>query len=99
MIVFAATLTTKPGKEQELEDALVQLASKVQHEEGALVYTILRVSNDPRRITVFEKYRDQKALDNHNSTSDIKIFRAKLDALLDEEIQVIQYEEIFVLNR
>ncbi|WP_424767569.1 putative quinol monooxygenase [Paenibacillus sp. sgz302251] len=99
MIVFAATLTAMSGKEKELEEALVHMVSKVQEEDGAVIYTLLRAKDDPKQFTVYEKYKDQAALDHHDSTPYMNEFRAKLDSLLGAEITVIHYEEIAAISR
>ncbi|UOF90356.1 antibiotic biosynthesis monooxygenase [Fodinisporobacter ferrooxydans] len=99
MIAFTATLTAKPGKEKELEEALIDMVSKVQNEEGALAYILHRAKHDAAKFTVYEKYKDQAALDYHDSTPHMKELLAKLDLLLDEEIQLNHYEEIASIRR
>lgn len=99
MIVFSATLKAKPGKEKELEEALVHMVSQVQSEEGALAYILHRVKGDPSLFTFYEKYKDQAALDYHDSTPHMKELRAKLEHLLAEEITLQHYEEIASISR
>jgi quinol monooxygenase YgiN len=99
MIVFAATLTAKSGKEQSLQDALVEMVSKVQEEEGTLIYTLLRSKEDPKQFTVYEKYKNQAALDHHDTTTHMNKFRAKLDSLLGDAIKIDHFEEIASISR
>jgi quinol monooxygenase YgiN len=99
MIVFTATLKAKPGKENELEEALIHMLEQVQHEEGTLDYKLYRVKDDSRAFTVYEKYKDQAALDHHDSTPHMRELIAKFPALLDEEIEVHFYDEVASVSR
>jgi quinol monooxygenase YgiN len=99
MIVFTATLTAKQGKEQELEQAFIEMVSHVQNEEGAVIYILLRAKDDPKQFTFIEKYKDQTALDHHNTTLHMRDLRAKLDSLLGEEMIITHFEEIAAISR
>jgi quinol monooxygenase YgiN len=99
MITFTAALKAKPGKEKELEEALVQMVEHVQNEEGALIYTLHRSKDDPSQFTFYEKYKDKAALDHHDSTAHMGKLRAKFALLLDEEIKLDFYEEIASISR
>jgi quinol monooxygenase YgiN len=99
MIVFTATLKAKPGKEKELEDALVHMVSEVQNEEGALVYILHRVKDTPGLFTFYEKYKDQSAWEFHDLTPHMNALLKKLEFLLDEEIKITHFEEIASISR
>jgi quinol monooxygenase YgiN len=99
MLVFTATLKAKSGKEKELEEVLIDMVSKVQNEEGALVYILHRARDDAGQFTFYEKYKDQEALDFHDSTPHMKELLAKLEVLLAEEIKFNHYEEIAAIRR
>ncbi|PGY11931.1 putative quinol monooxygenase [Bacillus sp. AFS031507] len=99
MIVFTATLKAKPGKEKELEDALVHMVSEVQNEEGALVYILHRVKNTPGQFTFYEKYINHAALEIHDSTPHMKALLKKLESILYDEIKISHFEEIASISR
>ncbi|MED4600931.1 putative quinol monooxygenase [Paenibacillus validus] len=99
MIAFTATLKAKPGKEKELEEALIHMVSQVQNEEGALAYTLLRAKDDPGQFTFYEKYKDQAAWDFHDNTPHIRELREKFALLVDGEIKLTHYEEIASIRR
>jgi quinol monooxygenase YgiN len=99
MIIFTAALKAKPGKEKELEEALIQMVENVQNEEGALVYIMHRVKDQSGQFTFYEKYKDQAAMDLHDSTPHMNELRGKLAYLLDEEIKLNFYEEIASIRR
>jgi quinol monooxygenase YgiN len=99
MIVFTASLKAKQGKEKELEEALINMVSNVQNEEGALIYILHRVKDDPGRFTFYEKYQDQAALDYHDSSPHMRDLLAKLELFLDEEIAVTRLEEMASISR
>ncbi|OGP58333.1 MAG: hypothetical protein A2V67_03990 [Deltaproteobacteria bacterium RBG_13_61_14] len=66
MIVLAATLKAKAGKEDELIAAMKKLVAAVrQNEPGALDYTLHRSKKDPATFLVYEKYRDDAAMKAH----------------------------------
>ncbi|WP_134698709.1 putative quinol monooxygenase [Ammoniphilus sp. YIM 78166] len=98
-IVFTVKLQAKQGKEQELEDALADMVAKVQDEEGALVYTLHRIQGSAGGFMFYEKYKDQAALDFHDSTPYVKELLIRLEDLVDEELQFSQLEEIAAISR
>jgi quinol monooxygenase YgiN len=99
MIVFTASLKAREGKEKELEEALINMVSHVQNEEGALIYILHRVKDEPGRFIFYEKYKDQAALDHHDSTPHMRELLAKLELLLADKIEVNRFEEIASISR
>jgi quinol monooxygenase YgiN len=99
MVVFTATLKAKSGKEKELEDALVHMVSEVQNEEGALIYILHRVKDNPGLFIFYEKYKDQSAWEYHDSTPHMKTLLEKLESLLADEIKITHFEEIASISR
>jgi|FaiFalDrversion2_1042247.scaffolds.fasta_scaffold00016_11 quinol monooxygenase YgiN len=66
MYTVLATLRLLPGKGEEAEAVLQELAARVQAEEpGTLAYLFHRVRGEPERIVVFEVYRDEAAFEVH----------------------------------
>lgn len=99
MIVYTVALKAKPGKEKELVDVLIDMVSKTQNEKGALTYTLHCVKGEEGRFFFYEKYKDQAAVDFHNSTPYVKELVVKLESILDEEMIFNHYEEIASISR
>jgi quinol monooxygenase YgiN len=99
MIGFTAILVSKTGKEQQLEEALTNMVANVQNEEGTVTYILCRSQDNPKQFTCYEKYKDQAALDYHNSTPHMSELIAKLDVLLEEDVKINYYDEIATIRR
>jgi quinol monooxygenase YgiN len=99
MIAFTAILLSKTGLEQQLEEALINMVSNVQNEEGTITYLVYRSQDNPREFTCYEKYKDKTALDYHNSTPHMSELIAKFDVLLEKEVKVNYYDEIAAIIR
>lgn len=69
MTVFIARLTTKPGREIELERLQSELSRLThQHEPGTLVYDVLRSRDEPCVYIVYGRFRDEAAFQFHQGT-------------------------------
>ncbi|QTH44182.1 antibiotic biosynthesis monooxygenase [Cohnella sp. LGH] len=99
VVVFSVDLKAKPGKEQELEEALKSMIPDVQNEDGALVYALHRVKGRPGEFYFYERYKDQAALEFHDSEPYTKRLIANLSELLAEEMKVTHFEEIASIKR
>jgi quinol monooxygenase YgiN len=82
MIVLMAILEANPGKESALEAALMEMIPQVQNEEGTLMYTLHKSTQQPGRFFFYEKYTGQPAVDHHTSTPYFKALFAKFPELL-----------------
>jgi quinol monooxygenase YgiN len=77
-------ILVKPGHEQEFESLFRELRAQVRdHEPDCLLYSLLRSRTDPRSYIVQEQYRDQAALDAHQSSSHGKIYFPRTRAILE----------------
>lgn len=94
MIVVCAKLQAKAGKEREVEAALKEVVQLVKDEPGALTYSLHRSINHSERFLFYEKYRDNKAFEDHIATPYFKELIAKLKPLLEKEPNLDLYEQI-----
>lgn len=94
MIVLAATLQAKPGKERELEALLKSLFPKVKQETGVAEYVLHSARSVPGKYFFYEKYRDQQTLDDHMNTPYLREAFGQFSNLLSGEPQVELYEPI-----
>lgn len=61
-------ISTLPGRGQEQVAAFERLAPVVRAEEGCLRYDLHRVSGEPDRFVLIERWSSQAALDAHDVT-------------------------------
>ncbi|WP_371377983.1 putative quinol monooxygenase [Sporomusa aerivorans] len=99
MIVLAATMKAKLGKEAELENTLKAVIPNVEQEKGTLQYVLHRSQNDVGKFFFYEKYVDKKALAFHGSTPYLKELFSAIKELLQEEPTIELYEEVAAITR
>lgn len=100
MIHVIATITTQPGKRDELIAAFQKLAPEVHAEEGCIEYgTAIDVSTpiaaqvDLREdvVTVVEKWESIQALEAHLAAPHMEAFRNSMgDVIAGIAIQVLE---------
>ncbi len=84
MTTILARFKVQPGKEDEAEKAISEMAVAVQaNEPGALAYIMHRSQKDPSEITVFEVYADAEAFDAHGQSPHMGQFRAAFASVFD----------------
>ena len=95
MIVVAATFKVKEGKKGEMEKGLKNLAELVRkNENGTLVYSIHKAIGDPTKFLVYEKYKDDEALNEHSGSSYFQEFMGNAMEWVDGMPEISMYEEI-----
>ena len=98
-MIVIAKLKAKSGEESKMADALRAMVSKVEKEEGTLVYTLHQAQNDPTQFLFYEKYADGEALKAHSSTPYFKELFGTLKPLLDGAPEIAMYTEIASLQK
>ncbi len=87
-------ILVKAGHEREFESLFAELQNIMRKEEpGCLLYSLLRSRTNPQSYIVHEQYRDQAALDTHESSQHGKTYFPKIRAIL-ENITVEYYDVI-----
>jgi quinol monooxygenase YgiN len=94
MIVVAAILEVKAGKEEDMESAFMDFMQKVQSEEGTLAYVLHRSKGNSAKFLVYEKYVDDAALAYHGSTEHFKELFEKVGPILAGSPSIEVYEEL-----
>lgn len=94
MIVVCATIRARSGKEREVEASLRAVVENVKEEPGAVMYSLHKAINHPEKFFFYEKYRDQKAFEDHMATPYFKDMIVKIKPLLEKEPNIDMYEEI-----
>ena len=98
-MIVVARLKAKNGEESKMADALQAMVSRVEAEDGTLVYTLHQAQNDPTQFLFYEKYTDAQALKAHSSTPHFKELFGLLQPLLDGAPEIEMYNEIAGLER
>lgn len=98
-MIVIAKLKAKSGEESKMADALRAMVSKVEKEEGTLVYTLHQAQNDPTQFLFYEKYADGEALKAHSSTPYFKELFGTLKPLLDGAPEIEMYTELASLQK
>ena len=89
-----ASLRAKPGKEEQVEAVLAEVATPSREEEGCIEYGFYRDRADATRVLAFEIWANQDALDFHFETEHFKAAIGKLEGLLAEEPVITQCKKI-----
>jgi quinol monooxygenase YgiN len=75
MTAFIAKLTTKPGREADLERLQAELSELTHRREpDTLVYDVLRSREEPGVYVVYARFRNEQAFGFHQGTD----FHARL---------------------
>ncbi len=98
-MVVIARLKVKEGKEQEMEGHLKDMVKKVAAEEGTLLYTILRNTQDRAQFVIFEKYTDQDAFTRHATSPHFAAFSKAIGGLLSGAPEIQIFDEIAELKK
>jgi len=98
-MIVVAKLKARSGEASKMADALRAMVSKVEKEEGTLVYTLHQAQNDPTQFLFYEKYADGEALKAHSSTPYFKELFGTLKPLLDGAPEIEMYTEIASLHK
>ena len=98
-MIVVAKLKAKSGEESKMADALQAMVSKVEQEEGTLVYTLHQAQNDPTQFLFYEKYTDAQALKAHSTTPYFKELFGALAPLLDGAPEIEMYDEIASIKK
>ncbi|MDO9263561.1 MAG: putative quinol monooxygenase [Desulfosalsimonadaceae bacterium] len=97
-MIVVAKIKALPGKEAEMEQALLDVIPKVKEEPGTLIYTLHRDQNDPSVFLFYEKYKDMDALVAHSSTPYFKALFKTIKPLMAGAPEIIMYHELAGIN-
>jgi quinol monooxygenase YgiN len=98
-MIVIAKMKAKGGQENNMEEALRSMVSKVAQEEGTLTYTLHRSQSDPATFLFYEKYQDAAAFKTHAATDYFKELTSTIMPLLDGDPQIEMYDELAALDK
>jgi len=88
-VAVVAIFVARPGKEEELRQALEANVEPTRKEPGALQYDLHRDIKEPRRFIFVERWESEAALAKHGESAHIQAFRAKSQDLCEHgEVRV-----------
>jgi len=93
-LVCVAEFLAIEGNAEGLTHALHSLIEPTHRERGCVRYELNQRSDDPRRITFIEKWKDREAFDRHCATPYVKYFFDVVRPQLVEQFEVKLYQEI-----
>jgi quinol monooxygenase YgiN len=68
MVVLAVTWMAKTGRESEVAEVFEKLTAESRKEPGCDVYQVHKHKTEPRRFFIYERYKDDAALEAHRAT-------------------------------
>jgi quinol monooxygenase YgiN len=88
VIVFAS-FRPIAGKEHELQELLSWMGEHTRKEPGCERYDLYRRHDDGETFHLFERYRDNEALEQHRASDHYIEYRRRVGDLLQEPIDVL----------
>jgi quinol monooxygenase YgiN len=89
LLTVFAEVHAKPGKEDELRQALIGLIEPTRREAGCVQYDLHVEKNDLRHYFFFENWASQEKMDAHLASPHLKAFAARADQLLAEPLRIV----------
>jgi len=94
LLTVIATMRAKPGKEQQLRDALEALIEPTTKEPGYVNYDLHQGTEDPAVFFFYENWESGEALDTHLQAPHLQHFISIMGDLLDGELQITRLHRI-----
>lgn len=95
MKTISAILRARPGAEETLRDALLDVAAHVAvNEPDTVGFFVSQDAGDPTRFTTYERFTDAAAMDRHNGSAAVARFFAIAQPILDGEVILVTADEI-----
>ncbi|TNC13241.1 antibiotic biosynthesis monooxygenase [Methylobacterium terricola] len=95
MKTISAILRARPGAEETLRKALLDVAAHVAASEPDTVgFFVSQEAGDPTRFTTYERFTDAAAMDRHNGSEAVARFFRIAQPILDGEVILVTADEI-----
>jgi quinol monooxygenase YgiN len=89
-----ALFTAAPGKEEELEQALIQLIEPTRREAGCIRYDLVRGMGRSAEFAFIEEWESQEALDAHSQAEHVRRAQAEGASLMGAPASIERYRLI-----
>ncbi len=94
LLTVIAHMRARPGKEQELRDALVSLVEPTSQEAGYVNYDLHESVEEPGVFFFYENWESPEHLDAHLAAPHLERFVAVMDDLLDGGLHITRLRRI-----
>ena len=94
LVTVIAHMRAKPGKEQDLRDALEALIEPTRQEEGYVNYDLHQGIEDSCLFYLYENWESVDTHETHMHTPHLDDFGSRVGELLDGELTVIRLRRI-----
>jgi quinol monooxygenase YgiN len=94
MLTVIAKIPIKEGKMDEALAAFTELIANVAKEEGTVLYSLNKDSNNPNMLIVVEQYKDKAAFEFHSSTPHFNAFLSSSGTFIGGKPDISVLEEI-----
>jgi quinol monooxygenase YgiN len=80
-VTVIATFEARPGKEKQLQEALVGLLAPTRGERGCLNYDLHQSSENPAKFLFHENWASREDLEAHLQSEHVKALLPRVDEL------------------
>jgi quinol monooxygenase YgiN len=82
-VVVLYTAKAKPGKEQELREALVAGVTGSRHDPGCVSYELHEVAGDPSTLVLYEQWISEELLNAHLASAPLQALKSRANELIE----------------
>jgi quinol monooxygenase YgiN len=82
------------GREEQLQQALVEVVLATRSEEGCLTIHAFRSERNPRLFLIYSRWKSEAAFDHHAKLAHTLTFLQKIEPFLEQPVDVTRAEEI-----
>ena len=94
------SFTLKEGMDEKAMAFLQELTEKVEkNEPGVLVYVANRAIKDPSKVTFFEVYKDQDAVNGHTATDYFRAMMPKFGEYFEQAVDIVRMQRVAGFTR
>lgn len=91
---FFARFHARPGNEQAVADALIDVLAPSREEPGCLSIDAFRSIHDPRLFSIHSRWKDDAAFEIHAGLSHTERFIEHVESLIDHPLDTARTEKI-----
>ncbi|MDQ7781744.1 MAG: putative quinol monooxygenase [Desulfomonilaceae bacterium] len=93
-ITVIANFRAKPGMEDKVREAVMNLVGPTRNEAGCINYDLHVSLQDKGRLMLYENWIGKKALDEHLEMPYLKDFLVKSGDILAEPVEIVLWEMV-----
>jgi quinol monooxygenase YgiN len=91
-LVVVASAKAKPGKENDLEQALRAVAAPTRAQPGSVAFSLYRAAREPGSFIALERWSSAADHDQHLHGAHVQALISAMGGILAEPPQIIAYE-------